>query len=71
MNKNDVGILPILAVAASVMFAPGVAWGYLGPGAGLGMLGSLIGVAVVVLVAVLGLIIYPIRMLRKRRTRTK
>lgn len=40
---------------------------YLGPGAGLGMIGSLIAIVVVGLVIVLGLVVYPIRMLRKRK----
>jgi hypothetical protein len=71
MNKNLIPILPALPVAASAAFAPDVALAYLGPGAGLGMIGSLIAVVVVVLISVLGLVIYPLRMLRKRRTRTK
>ena len=45
--------------------------GYVGPGAGLSMMGALIAVTCVVLLAVLGPILYPIRlvrsMLRKRR----
>lgn len=45
----------------------GVAAAYLGPGAGLGMIGSLIAVLFVVLVIVLGLVIYPIKLLRKKR----
>lgn len=40
---------------------------YLGPGAGLGMIGSLIAIVVVGLIMVLGLVIYPIKLLRKRR----
>jgi len=47
------------------------AFAYLGPGAGLGMLGSLIAIAVVMLVVVLGLIVYPLRMLKKRRMQAK
>ena len=71
MNKILPGILALLIVAAGVTLTPNVAWAYLGPGAGLGMIGSLIGVVVVVVISVLGLIIYPLRMLRKRRTRNK
>ena len=71
MNKILPGILALLFVAAGVTLTPDVAWAYLGPGAGLGMIGSLIGVVVVVVISVLGLIIYPLRMLRKRRTRNK
>jgi hypothetical protein len=70
MKRYRAGLLA-LAAAASGMLAPAVAWAYLGPGAGLGMLGSLIGVVVVVLISVFGLVAYPVRMLRKRRARPK
>lgn len=40
---------------------------YIGPGAGLGMIGSLIAIFVVVLILVLGLVIYPARVMRKKR----
>lgn len=40
---------------------------YIGPGAGLGMIGSLIAIFVVVLILVLGLVIYPARLMRKKR----
>ncbi len=39
---------------------------YMGPGAGLGMVGSLIAVGVAALVIVFGLFLYPIRLLLKR-----
>jgi hypothetical protein len=42
---------------------------YVGPGAGLGMIGSLIAVVVAVVVAVTGLFILPIRLLMKRLRR--
>jgi uncharacterized protein (DUF2062 family) len=51
----------------STLFSAGPAAAYLGPGAGLGMIGSLIAVIIVALVVILGLVIYPVRMLRKRR----
>ena len=44
---------------------------YLGPGAGLGMIGSLIALTVVILVLVFGLILYPIRRFLKRKTPDK
>lgn len=52
-----------------VMFLllPGSAFAYVGPGAGLGMIGSLIAVVVVVLAAVLGLVIFPLRMIMKKK----
>ncbi|MGH8222800.1 MAG: hypothetical protein ACREQZ_07485 [Woeseiaceae bacterium] len=45
----------------------GEAAAYLGPGAGLGMIGSLIAILFVALVIVLGLVIYPIKLLRRKR----
>jgi uncharacterized membrane protein len=53
--------------AVVAMITPIPALAYVGPGAGLGMLGSLIAVVGVVLVAMVGLIILPFRMLQKRR----
>ena len=53
--------------ALSSLFIASPAAAYLGPGAGLGMIGSLIAVIIVALLVVLGLVIYPVRMLRKRR----
>ena len=47
------------------MAAAGSAAAYLGPGAGLGMLSSLFAVLGVVLLALLGVILFPIRMLLK------
>ena len=44
---------------------------YLGPGAGLGMIGSLIAVIVAVVVVLLGLVIYPIRRLLKKKSRSE
>jgi hypothetical protein len=47
--------------------------GYVGPGAGLSMLGALVAVALVVLLALIGPILYPIRLIhsavRRRRER--
>lgn len=43
---------------------------YMGPGAGLGMIGSLIAIIVAGLVVVLGLIIYPIRLFMKHLRRS-
>jgi hypothetical protein len=47
------------------------AYAYIGPGAGLGMIGSLIAIIVAIVIIFLGLIIYPIRYLLKRRSRSK
>ena len=58
-------LMTILTWVTVLQSDPAVA--YLGPGAGLGMIGSLIAIAVVAIVVVLGLVIYPIRLLRKKR----
>lgn len=50
---------------------PDAALAYLGPGAGLGMVGTLISVVVAILVAILGVVLYPIRLLRKMRKNKK
>jgi hypothetical protein len=61
-----------ISVAAIVPFLfflirPDVASAYLGPGAGLGMVGTLISVVVAIFVAILGVVLYPIRLYRKWR----
>lgn len=59
-----VGVAGVLtaapAVAAEELFA------YIGPGAGLGMLGALFAVLAFVALALLGPILYPIRLIRRR-----
>jgi hypothetical protein len=57
-------ILPLAAAAALV---PGTAFAYIGPGAGLGMIGSVIALLGAILVALFGLIMFPITLLRRRR----
>lgn len=56
-------ILFLLAAIA----VPGTAAAYMGPGAGLGMLGSLVAVIGAVLIALLGIVILPVRMILKKR----
>jgi hypothetical protein len=51
----------VLAAAATPAAA------YMGPGAGLGMLGSLAAVVGAVVVALLGIVVLPLRMLLRRR----
>lgn len=41
---------------------------YLGPGAGLGLIGSLFAAVIVVLVIIFGLILYPVRRFLKRKS---
>jgi hypothetical protein len=59
-----------LLFLATMLAAPSAA-AYMGPGAGLGMLGSLIAVVGAVLVAVVGLLVLPVRMLLKRRRKAQ
>lgn len=47
------------------------AYAYIGPGAGLGMIGSVIAIIIAVLIVVIGLIIYPIRRVMRHRSRVK
>ena len=55
----------LVAGFCGAMAAAGPAIAYMGPGAGLGMLSSLFAVLGVVLLALLGAILFPIRMLLK------
>ena len=54
-------------VIALLAAAPLVAQAYVGPGAGLGMIGSLLAVVGAMLLSLLGLILWPWRVLKKRR----
>ena len=56
----------ILAAVGAIV-APGPALAYVGPGAGLSLIGSLVAVVGAVLFALFGLFILPVRMLLKRR----
>jgi hypothetical protein len=46
---------------------PRIAAAYMGPGAGLGMLGSLIAVLAALGIALLGIVLLPLRMIMKKR----
>jgi|GEM_PF-3394366 len=46
---------------------PGAAMAYVGPGAGITLIGSLVAVIFAVLLAIVGFVWYPIRRLRARR----
>lgn len=61
--------MSVLVIGLSVMSQSSVA--YIGPGAGLAMMGSLIGVVVALLLAVVGVIVLPIRMMMKKRSQKK
>jgi membrane protein implicated in regulation of membrane protease activity len=63
---SGTAVVAVCAMAITIM-APGVALAYVGPGAGLSMIGSLIAVGGAVLFAIFGFLILPVRMLLKRR----
>jgi Flp pilus assembly protein TadB len=54
-------------IAALLVIVPFTAQAYVGPGAGVGMIGSLLAVLGAFLLSIVGLILWPLRMLRKRR----
>lgn len=64
MNRNQLRAA-LFFFAAMLAAAPAAA--YMGPGAGLGMLGSLIAVIGAVLIAVFGILVLPIRIILKKR----
>jgi hypothetical protein len=66
MSKFILTQLLVLAIAV----IPGTAAAYMGPGAGLGMLGSLIAVIAAVGIALLGIVLLPLRMIMKKRRKT-
>jgi hypothetical protein len=70
MNRVYLQLYVVLSTCMSMLLISSPAFAYLGPGAGLGLMGSLIAIIFVGLVIVLGLVVYPIRMLRKRRSRS-
>jgi len=45
--------------------------GYVGPGAGLGMIGALLAVLCVIFLGLLGPVLYPIRLIRRRLKRRR
>jgi len=57
----------VLGVGLLVMALAPSALAYVGPGAGLGMLGALFAVMIAVLATVVGLVLWPLRMLIRRR----
>lgn len=63
---NRSGIFLMLTTIILTLLACPTVHAYVGPGAGLGMLGSLIAVAAAVVLAVVGVLILPIRLLRNK-----
>ena len=67
--KNFYRILPFLAAVA---LWPEAGHAYMGPGAGLGAIGTLLALIGAVLLAVVGFVWYPVkRLIRSRRSRGK
>ena len=57
----------LVGLAICVLMAPSGAQAYVGPGAGLSMIGSLIAVVGALVLAILGLVLFPLRLVMKRR----
>lgn len=53
------------------MLTPGAAFAYVGPGAGLTMLGSLWGLILAILFIVFGLLVLPFKVMRNRMAKNK
>jgi len=67
--RRKLSAFPAL-LAAGLVFAAGPAAAYIGPGAGLSLLGALWGVLAAIFAALLFLLIWPLRrLLRQRRAR--
>ena len=63
--------IAVMALAGALVFAPQPAAAYIGPGAGITMLGALWGVVLAVAMALGAILFWPIRaLLRKRRPAT-
>jgi uncharacterized membrane protein len=60
---NRVWAVSLCVIGLSL--APEAAWGYVGPGAGLSVIGSILALVVAVVLGVVGFIWYPIRRLRR------
>jgi len=59
--------VPFTVVATSAILAPSAGMAYVGPGAGLSMIGSLVAVLAAILIALFGLVFLPITILRRKR----
>ena len=77
LHRNHRFIWPTVLMLVAVLSLPAEAagvLGYVGPGSGLTMLGALLAVVGIVALGLLGLILYPIRVIRRwfrRRTQTE
>ena len=64
-------VCSLLAVMLLTVTMPEIAFAYIGPGAGVSLIGSFLGVMVAVLIAVFALIAWPIRRMLKARKAQK
>ena len=64
--RHTPAVLKALAVVSLVWFTPVVAQAYIGPGAGLSALGSLLALLGAVLLVVIGFIWYPVKRVIRR-----
>lgn len=55
-----------VAIVTAMVFYPWVAFAYVGPGAGLTLIGSLIGVVVAVVLAIGAVLLWPLRRLIRK-----
>jgi hypothetical protein len=67
LTPSPGGIAAVSAGFVVMTFAPAAALAYVGPGAGLGILGVLLATVVAVLASLVGLVLWPLRMLARRR----
>lgn len=65
VSRVSAGLLGTVLFAAT---PPAMA--YVGPGAGLGVLGAMLAIGAAVLATLLGLVLWPIRLIRRRRKGT-
>lgn len=61
--------MPKLLIVALVLLMPSLAHAYIGPGAGITAIGSLLALVGAVLLAVIGFVWYPIKRLRRSRAK--
>ena len=72
-NQNNATqiFLSFIGFNALTLLIPETSHAYFGPGAGLGLIGSLIAVVVIVLTLLFGVFFYPIKMWLKKRKEEK
>lgn len=66
MKYNHLNSLKFLTIAI-FSFIPSIANAYMGPGAGISAIGSVLAIAAAVIVAILGFLWYPLKRLLKNR----